>query len=676
MSDPASPAEPAVTLHAARRVRAAMQRSYAIAVIATLLFGTGGAVTTLLALQDRDRRGEVAEQASLLRAKVQRVALLATTLVTAAGEVNLEDVRLDLRAEALALASLHRRLTAFEAGSDRPPPAGATEALRRHYFDGPRPLDGELRRFTGQALWIAENPQREGAFEAMWMMRLAVTGTLNEKLNQASDLFEDAARQSAASLRDLAFAQLALLLGGAALHLAFVYRPLAQRVFGMARRLEREARTDPLTGLANRRALLDGLARPRDGQPASIALVVLDVARLRDINESEGQAAGDAALREVAARVAAASQGLAAGDAAPVVGRISGDDFAVVLPGIADDEALERAAARIHAAATLAPVELGTRSIHLRASVGATRALGADPAETLRAADLVLREASRDPIHPIRVFRAEEDLSRLATRRTVLALLASDELSGVHAVLQPQLAAGDLSVAGFEALMRWRHPEAGVLAPPQFLALAAESGRLPALGRAARRAALHTFVELRREGLPTPRLALNLSSGELAAPATLTQIEADLAAASLTPADIEIEITEEVVADGLSAEVTRHLARLQAQGMALALDDFGTGAASLSQLLRLPVQVIKVDRSFISGVGHDRRAEQLVAATVRFAQAIGARTVAEGVETDEQLAFLRDAGCEVVQGYLTGRPMEPSALKAWLRGRTATTVAA
>ena len=468
----------------------------------------------------------------------------------------------------------------------------------------------------------------------------------------------------------LAYAPLLLLAVLLPAVVLLVLLPLSRRVRRMAARLEAEALTDPLTGLANRRAFLGAIRGLHAAGEREAAVILLDLTRLRDINESVGQAAGDAALREFAARLLPAVAEIPSRRGhPPLIARLSGDEFAVVMPVHSGDRQLEEIAARLCFAATAAPVLHEGRPLVIRAAAGATAILGDDPAQALEAATMALREARRDVERPVRVFSPDRDARRLLVRRAVLDALAAGNLEGVHAVLQPVVSAKDLRVVGFEALARWDLPELGTLEPGQFLPLAAEAGHLPEIGRAARHAALGAFAGLRRAGLTAPRLALNLSAGELASPGLIPGIGRELQEVGLAPADIEFEITEEVVADGIDDATRAHLVAMQAAGAGILLDDFGTGAASLSQLLRMPVQAIKMDRSFVHAIGVDPRLERLVEATIRFGHAVGAKVVAEGVETWEQQEFLRRAGCDTLQGYFVARPMKLGVLGRWLRER-------
>ncbi len=653
---------------AADRIGRSVRAAHVLSVVLIALVALLTTVVAVDAVRERDRREAIEAKATLQRGLAHRIALLAGIVAAPGPQDDAASTLAALREAEQRMRAAHEALTGAGAPRGRQAPARETPALRAHYFEGPDPADAAVRRYLDAAARLAADPRRPGAAGLAAGLQAEVIGPLFQALQRAVDLHEAKAQEAAHRVLLLAFGQLGVMLLLLALQTALVFRPLLRGVSRMAARLEAEATTDPLTGLANRRAFLGRLPALRDAAAGrEAALVLLDLRHLRDVNDLSGQAGGDAVLREAAARLSAAAQGLAPpGGPAALVGRLTGDDFAVAFAGPAGAAGLAAAAQRLREAVHATPFVLPGRSIAMEASAGAAP-LGADPLEALRAADLALADARRDRAHPVRIFREELDARRLEVRRAILAALAAGDLRGLHAELQPQLALADGRLAGFEALARWTHPVLGPVRPGEFLDVAAAAGRLPAVGRAVRLDALALLAALRREGLPAPRVALNLSAGELADPAVLAELEADLAAAGLAPADIEIEVTEEVLADGIADASAARLAALQAAGASLALDDFGTGAASLSQLLRLPVQAIKIDRSFVAAPGDDPRGAALVQAMIRFGHAIGAKVVAEGVETEAQQAVLRAAGCDVVQGWLVAQPMAGAALRDWLR---------
>lgn len=671
---------------AARRVVGAIRTAYLAALLLTGFLATGSAILALDIVRERERREDIAEVAAFQRALAHRIALLAGAVTSPVFEIDGPQAQAELRDSIARMGTAHDRLTRTPPGARRPAPAFDTPALQRHYFEGPDSTDAAVRGFLEDAAWVAADPRRAGALATAWDLRARVTGPLLETLHQAVRLHEVAADEVAARSLQAIRLQLLLLLALLVAQGLLLFRPLLAGIGALTDRLEREATTDALTGMLNRRAFLAEVQAVRDRTgPGRSVLMVCDIPRLRDINESAGQAAGDLVLSTVAARLrAAATQGMAPRRGGPVLGRLAGDEFGLLLPapGARDGEPAAAAIAarvdRILDAATEEPLAIGQRQVPVRLRAGAAVVTALDPLEALRAADLALRDAKRlgggtgGGAARVRVFDPARDARRLAISQAVLeALAAAGGPQGIHAELQPQLDATDSRIVGFEALARWDHPKLGRLSPGEFLPLATEAGHLPQVGRMVRRSALHALAALRREGLPAPRVAVNLSAGELAMPDIVTRVEEDLREAGLAPRDLEIEITEEVVADGIGPATRAQLEALQAQGAALALDDFGTGAASLSQLLRLPVQVIKIDRSFIAGVACDPRREELVMATIRFAHMLGAHVVAEGVEEEAQLRVLRRLGCDVVQGYLSAPPMAPEALRAWLGAHAA-----
>jgi EAL domain-containing protein (putative c-di-GMP-specific phosphodiesterase class I) len=234
--------------------------------------------------------------------------------------------------------------------------------------------------------------------------------------------------------------------------------------------------------------------------------------------------------------------------------------------------------------------------------------------------------------------------------------------AAVH--LQPIIRLDDGSVQAFEALVRWRHPSLGDVPPGELLPLLGPQ-RAARLGRAVRRKALEAIAGLHANGLPRVRVALNFSAGEVARDELVDELLHDTKAAGLSLCAVEIEITEEVLLDRVSERTLEGLASLQAQGARLVLDDFGTGNSGLSQLLRLSLNAIKLDRRFIARLGSDARAEEIVRATVSLSRGLGLEVVAEGVETEQQKIIARRLGCDTAQGYLFARPMPPCALREW-----------
>ncbi len=567
-------------------------------------------------------------------------------------------------------------------------PAQETGALRALYHEGEAPLAQGMEAFLGLARALpamlardgaggAEGPRLAAAVAHALQVAIRPGSPLSDGLRQAAALQAAAAEQTAAGAlsRHSTIAALILLLLLA--QSLLIFRPIARRVAALADRLDREANRDPLTGLLNRRALSEALGRAMAGG-WPVALIIADLDWFKEANDAEGHAGGDALLCAAAGRI---REVVRPGDA---VGRHGGDEFAVVVLGPDAVRAAPRIAERIRAALEQ-PVPHAGRLLRLGATLGVALAPqdATTPEMLLRAADEALLRAKRAGRGRVGCA-SPADSARLSRDAAILRALdaggSGGAFPGLAAALQPIMALGPNGNPGgdaagrvhaFEALARWTHPELGALRPAEFLALAHRGGRIWPLARQVRASALATLRLLRAQGLPAPRVALNLSAAEIMRGDIAGAIEAEVAAAGLALADVEIEITEEVLLERVSDRTLDQLAALRGRGARLALDDFGTGTSGLAQLLRLPLDTVKLDSTFVRGLGRDGRAEAIVRATLSLADGLGMEVVAEGVETEAQAALLRGLGCHAAQGFLFARPMAADALEAWLRAREA-----
>jgi EAL domain-containing protein (putative c-di-GMP-specific phosphodiesterase class I) len=281
-------------------------------------------------------------------------------------------------------------------------------------------------------------------------------------------------------------------------------------------------------------------------------------------------------------------------------------------------------------------------------------------------AEIAVREAKQEMPGGTRPFRDPDEAAQ-KRRETLLRAIAEQQFDGVTAWLQPVVRCADRRVVGFEALARWEHPVLGRVSPSEFIPMADAGGRLPLLSAVVRKAAFRTLAACHAAGLTAPRLSLNLAPAEFARPATMSELEASLAAAGLTPAALEIEVSEDALLADPDHDAMRALEDLRTRGARLVLDDFGVGFSSLVHLQRFTVDALKMDRSFIAGIGVDPRAEAILRAIFGLAQALGITTIAKGVESDEQAAFLKSHGCDEMQGYLVAAPMAPDDVENWLR---------
>src|SRR4051812_43418622 len=422
---------------------------------------------------------------------------------------------------------------------------------------------------------------------------------------------------------------------------------------------------DPLTGLPNRRTLREVLAREL-AQAArgwsGPALLLVDLDEFKRVSDPLGHAAGDELLVEVARRLLGCVR---AGD---VVARLGGDEFAIVAAGAGGTAGLTTMAERLGASLE-APVALRGVEVRAGASVGiAPDSAGvADPDELLARADLALyaaKEAGRSTwrfFRPTMRERARDDAAlELDLRRAV-------ERGELVLHYQPIVDAVSLEARSAEALIRWRHPERGLVPPGGFLPTAERNRMIVPLTYWVLDEALSQAAAWRAEGPGPLPVAVNVAIPALEADGLVRHVERRLAAHSLPPEALVVEVTEGAMADGRQAMAT--LAALRRLGVRVAIDDFGAGYSSLARLRDLPLDVLKIDRAFLAARG--LKGEAILRAVVELGRSLGLPTVAEGVETAEQLGLLRRVGAGLAQGYLIARPMPAAELAAWPRSGAA-----
>jgi diguanylate cyclase (GGDEF)-like protein len=426
----------------------------------------------------------------------------------------------------------------------------------------------------------------------------------------------------------------------------------------------REALTDELTGLANRRAVLRRVEE-LSAERAPLVLGVLDLDKFKEVNDGLGHAAGDDLLRLVAQRV---SRGLGPGD---VLGRLGGDEFALVA-SVAPGGCPEERAAELGAAVQewlAEPFAVGGLTVHVAVSLGLTcSAGGADgepvaPAALLRQADTAMYDAKRAGTRVVRydADRHGDSSGRLALVEELRAGIAGGELVLHH---QPQLSVADRRTVGVEALVRWQHPTRGLLAPADFLPLAEVHGLMGVLTDEVLAQAVAQAAVWHRAGRGL-RMSVNLSASNLLDTGLPERVAELLELHALPPSSLVLEVTETV----LLSDPDRSLAvvgALTELGAGVSIDDFGTGYASLTYLHQLPVAELKLDRSFTADLLTDSRAAAIVASTIRLAHQLGLRVVAEGVEDPATLVHLRALDCDESQGYLHSPPLPADALEQWL----------
>jgi diguanylate cyclase (GGDEF)-like protein len=423
----------------------------------------------------------------------------------------------------------------------------------------------------------------------------------------------------------------------------------------------RQALTDALTGLPNRTLFNDrleralALARRRDGQ--RVAVLLLDVDQFKMVNDSLGHQAGDELLVTLAPRLLAAVRDT------DTVARLGGDEFVILCEGLVDEEEALELADRV-AEALREPVRIEGRELFVTASTGvavSTNA-GETPSTLLRHADAAMyraKESGRGRAALYGEHMRGRALDRLRIENDLRRALERGELSLVY---QPIVDLHDGRTCGVEALLRWAHPERGNIAPDVFIPIAEETGLIVPIGRWVLEHACEQVAEWQRTmpGAQELELTVNVSGHQLFQGSLRADLERVLRESGIRPGTLGLEITESILMD--EGEPLILLAGLRGAGARLLLDDFGTGYSSLSYLKRFPLDVLKVDRSFVDGLGEDGEDSAIVSTIVAMAQTLGLGVIAEGVETEAQLRHLRELGCERAQGYLLARPLPPSEL--------------
>ncbi|MBL8359606.1 MAG: bifunctional diguanylate cyclase/phosphodiesterase [Rubrivivax sp.] len=449
----------------------------------------------------------------------------------------------------------------------------------------------------------------------------------------------------------------------------------AQEQARLSARVHDAQRTDALTAMPNRQAVLDVLQQRLDGHggPAGatdrLALLLVNLDRFERVNTRLGTEAGDDVLREVAARLSGA---LRAHDRVGTVARVGGDEFVVLLDGLRQPDDAARVAQRLQQ--TLAPPMLaGGQALHLAASIGVLTGphLGPTAEGALHAAALAMREAKRLGGARQVEYGADTREQALAAARMEHELQQALASRQLFVVYQPIVPLSPDGVLGLEALVRWQHPERGLVGPDRFIPIAEASGLIVLLGAYVLEEACAQFVAWQQTLGPVApaKLSVNVSRAQLQASGFDETVRDILVRTGMPPGALQIEVTESLAAQNEGIRAT--LQRFKAAGLAVALDDFGTGYSSLSSLHQLPVDVVKIDRSFVQLLPSSAHHRVLVQATLMVARSLGLATVAEGVETEEQADELRRLACGGAQGYLYARPLRAGDVPAWLHAHAA-----
>ncbi len=423
------------------------------------------------------------------------------------------------------------------------------------------------------------------------------------------------------------------------------------------------AHFDSLTGIPNRVLLsdrLDQACREAERKGCLVALLFVDVDRFKKINDAFGHAVGDAVLRLVVARLNASARRV------DTVARLGGDEFVILMEDLDEPGAVDMVAERL-LASMREPIELLGHSLVVTVSVGSaiypTDATEISP--LVAKADAAMYEAKAGGRNAFRRYTAGTTMynpARMSLESELRRAIDGDELV-LH--FQPQVELASQAIRGVEALVRWRHPERGLISPAHFIPVAEESGLIVPLGEWVLRAALVQVKVWQSQGVPPLRMSINISALQFHQHGFATFLKAQIAEHGVDPHLIELELTESLLMRNVEG-VLRTLQEIKAIGVSLAIDDFGTGFSSLSYLRRFPIDRLKIDQSFVRDIAHTPANESIARAIVALANSLSLDIVAEGIEKQSEKTILEHMRCTEGQGYLFARPLPPEDIVAWV----------
>ncbi|MCC5795298.1 MAG: EAL domain-containing protein [Chromatiales bacterium] len=419
------------------------------------------------------------------------------------------------------------------------------------------------------------------------------------------------------------------------------------------------AQYDPITGIPNRQYFNDQLKRAtararREGR--KVALCFLDLDGFKLINDTLGHDAGDALLREIAQRLRSSVR---AGD---VIARLGGDEFAVLLEGLdgpREAEIITKALLRLIAE----PCQLAGRQITVTTSIGITMYPNdhSDTMMLMKNADIAMYRAKEKGRNNFRFFTPSMHDELMAYHHMEHDIKRALNLDEFTLVFQPKFGLPGRSLQGLEALLRWDCPTRGEVTPAQFIPVAEESGHIIPIGHWVLDRVCRQVKEWEQARLMMLPVSINMSARQFLQPDFHRRVAQAISQYDIDPQWLEFEITEQLLMEDLEA-AGRSLEALKAQGVRISIDDFGTGPSCLSHLRRLPIDVLKIDKSFVQEIGSSEDSEVIIDAIIALARSLRLQTVAEGVETQDQLAFLIGRGCEMAQGFLFGMPLDAAGL--------------
>lgn len=429
-------------------------------------------------------------------------------------------------------------------------------------------------------------------------------------------------------------------------------------------RIDFLAHHDSLTELPNRALLNDRLemainTAKRRGE--KVGLLFIDLDRFKNINDSLGHAVGDQVLRQTAARLSAAIR------TDDTVARLGGDEFVVLLPRVRDERSLAEVAIKLREEILL-PYILEDMPLHISPSIGIAVYPddGDTPSTLIKNADAAMylaKEKGRNNYQFYTPLLNARTLDRLKLEYDLRSALEQGQFE-LH--YQPQIIAGSKTLYGAEALIRWRHPERGLVPPNHFIPLAEETGLIIPLGAWVIAEAARQINAWHQAGFADLVVSVNISALQFHQVGFLAEVQGLLAQAGTQPSSLELELTESMLMSDMEVSI-QVLQAFRDLGYRIAIDDFGTGFSCLNYLRRLPANILKIDQSFVRDMQTDNASLAIVTSIIRLADSLGMETIAEGVETAEELALLASQGCRLMQGYHFSKPLPPAQFEVWLR---------
>ena len=447
--------------------------------------------------------------------------------------------------------------------------------------------------------------------------------------------------------------------------LAAAFNRMAENRQQSEETLRNLAHHDPLTQLPNRALFHERLTEALDTAGRvnrMVAVHCLDLDHFKDVNDRLGHPVGDLLLQQVAERLKACLR------KSDTVARLGGDEFAVIQTNLVDDSGITVLAERMVEALTT-PFDLGDERVHTGTSVGITvfPQDGTVADNLLKNADQALYRAKQEGRAKYRMFDPNMNAEIQARKALEIDLReALESEDQIFLTYQPQIEIATGRIAGVEALVRWRHPERGMVSPGEFIPVAEQTRLISEITEIVLREACRQGKAWRDDGLPDMRMSVNLSPADFKRHDVVDMITGILDDTGFDPHFLELEITEGMVMSGVEA-VIETLHKLHAIGVELAIDDFGTGFSSMSYLKKFPVDRLKIDQSFMRGIENNVEDRSITKAIIKLGHSLGLKVIAEGVETEEQMEFLRIRHCQEAQGYLISRPIEADELAAFIR---------